>query len=99
VAKFKCFGMMVTNQNCIHDEINSRLNLDNACYHAVQNLLYSQLLPRNVKIKIYKTIILPVVLYECENWSFTLIVLVEESAEENVWTLEEGGNKRLEKIA
>jgi hypothetical protein len=25
-----------------------------------------------VKIKIYKTIILPVVLYGCENWSLTL---------------------------
>jgi hypothetical protein len=27
---------------------------------------------RNVKIKIYKTIILPVVLYGCETWSLTL---------------------------
>ena len=31
-----------------------------------------QLLPKNVKIKIYRTIILPVVLYGCETWSFTL---------------------------
>jgi hypothetical protein len=27
---------------------------------------------RNVKVKIYKTIILPVVLYGCETWSLTL---------------------------
>jgi hypothetical protein len=48
-----------------------RLNSGNACYHAVQNLLSSHLLSRNVKIKIYKTIILPVVLYGCETWSLT----------------------------
>jgi hypothetical protein len=45
--------------------------LSNACYHSVQNLL-SCLLSKNVKIIIYKTIILPVVLYRCETWSLTL---------------------------
>jgi hypothetical protein len=39
---------------------------------AVQNLLSSRLLSRNVKIKIYKTVILPVVLYVCETLSLTL---------------------------
>jgi hypothetical protein len=34
--------------------------------------LSSRLLSRNVKVKIYKTIILPVVLYGCETWSLTL---------------------------
>jgi hypothetical protein len=34
--------------------------------------LSSRLLSRNVKVKIYKTIILPVVLYGCEIWSLTL---------------------------
>jgi len=38
----------------------------------VQNLLSSSLLSKNIKIKIYKTIILPVVLYGCETWSLTL---------------------------
>jgi hypothetical protein len=38
----------------------------------VQNLLSSRLLPKNLKIRIYKTIILPVVLYWCETWSLTL---------------------------
>jgi hypothetical protein len=37
----------------------------------VQNLLSSSLLSKNVKIKIYRTIILPVVLYGCESWSLT----------------------------
>jgi hypothetical protein len=34
--------------------------------------LSSRLLSRNVKVKIYKTIILPIVLYGCETWSLTL---------------------------
>jgi hypothetical protein len=40
--------------------------------HSVQNLLSSRLLSKNIKITIYKTIILPVVLYGCETWSLTL---------------------------
>jgi len=38
----------------------------------VQNLLSSRLLSKNLKIKIYRTVILPVVLYGCETWSLTL---------------------------
>ena len=38
----------------------------------MQNLLSSRLLSKNVKIKIYRTIILPVVSYGCETWSLTL---------------------------
>jgi hypothetical protein len=47
---------------------------EEACYHSVQSILSSHLLSRNVKVKIYKTIILPVVLYGCETWSLTLRV-------------------------
>ena len=50
----------------------SRLKLRNACYHSVQNLLSSNLLSKNLKIKIYRNIILPVALYGCETWSLTL---------------------------
>jgi len=38
----------------------------------VQNLLSPNLLSKHIKIKIYRTIILPVVLYGCETWSLTL---------------------------
>ena len=65
-------GKTLTNQNSIQEEIKSRLKLGNAYYHSVQNLLSSSLLSKNLKIKIYKTIILPVILYGCETWSLTL---------------------------
>jgi hypothetical protein len=62
--------MTVTNQNLIQEEIK-RLN-GNTCYHSVQNLLSSHLLLKNLKIRIFETIILPVVLYGHETWSLAL---------------------------
>ena len=65
-------GTTLTNQNAIQEEIKSSLRSGNACYHSVQNILCPRLLSKNLKIKIYRTIILPVVLYRCETWSQTL---------------------------
>jgi hypothetical protein len=64
-------GTTITNQDLIQEKIK-RLNSGNACYQSVQSILSSRLLYRNIKIKIYKTIIFPVVLYGCETWSLTL---------------------------
>jgi uncharacterized membrane protein len=72
VAKFRYLGMTLTNQNGIHDESKNRLNRRNACYYSAQNLLSSRLISKNLKIQIYKTVILSVVLYGCETWSLTL---------------------------
>jgi hypothetical protein len=72
VAKFKYLGTTLTYRNDIRDEIKSRLNSGNAYYYSVQNLFSSCLILKNIKIKIYKTIILPVVLYGCKTWSVTL---------------------------
>jgi hypothetical protein len=65
-------GKTVTNENCIYEEMRCRLNLGNASYLSVQNLLSYCLLSNKVKFKIYKTIILPVILYGCEILSVTL---------------------------
>ena len=61
VEGFKYLGTKLTNKNSIQEEIKSRLKLGNACYYSVQNLLSSSLLSKKLKIKIYRTIILPVV--------------------------------------
>ena len=54
------------NKNSIQEEIKSRLKVGNACYYSVQNILFSSLLSKKLKIK------MPVVLYGCETWSLTL---------------------------
>jgi len=72
VEDFEYLGTTLTNQISIQEEIKSRLKSGNACYHSVQNLLSSSLLYKNLKIEIYRTIILPVVLCGCETWSLTL---------------------------
>jgi hypothetical protein len=71
VSQFKYFGTTVTNQNLIQEEIK-RFYSGNNCYCSVQNLLSYGLLSRYVKVIIYKTIILHVVLYGCETLSLTL---------------------------
>jgi len=72
VEEFKYLGTTLTNQNSIQEEIKSRLQSGNASYHLVQNLLFSSLLSKNLKMKIYRTIIFPVVLYGCDPWLHTL---------------------------
>jgi len=72
VKEFQYLGTTLRNQNSIAEEIKSRLKSGNACYHSVQNILSSRLLSKNLKIKIYRTIILPVIWYGCETWSLTL---------------------------
>ncbi|KAJ4446013.1 hypothetical protein ANN_12699 [Periplaneta americana] len=71
VEKFKYFGATVTNINDIREEIKRRINMENAYYYSVEKLLSSSLLSKNLKVRIYKTVILPV-LYGCETWTLTL---------------------------
>jgi hypothetical protein len=72
VSKFKYLGTILTDQNYMHEEINSRLNSANVCFLSVHSPLSSRLLTRKLKVKMYRTIIRPVVVYGCETWSVTL---------------------------
>ena len=64
MEKFRYLGVTVglTNTNDIREEIKRRINMGNACYYSVEKILY-HLLSKKLKVKRYKTIILPVVLY------------------------------------
>ena len=68
------WGTAETDRNAVQEEIKSRLKSGNVCYtyRSGQNILSSSLLYKNIMIKIYRTIILCVVLYGCETWSLTM---------------------------
>ncbi|KAJ4426359.1 hypothetical protein ANN_27173 [Periplaneta americana] len=72
VENFKYLGATATNVNDTREEIKRRINMGNACYYSVEKLLSSCLLSKNLKVRIYKTVTLPVVLYGCETWTLTL---------------------------
>jgi len=72
MEEFKYLVTTLTNQHIIQEEIKSKLKSGTACCLSVQNLLSSSLLSKNLKFRIYRTIILPVVLYGCETWSRAL---------------------------
>jgi hypothetical protein len=73
VEEFKYLGTTLTNQNSIEERIKSKFKSGNAWYYSAQNFLSSSLLSKNLKIiKLYRTIILPVVGVGVKTWSHTL---------------------------
>ena len=72
LEEFKYLVTTVTHQNSSQEEIKSRLKSGNAFCHSVQYLLSSSLLRKNLKIRIYRAIIVSVALYGCETWPLTL---------------------------
>jgi hypothetical protein len=90
--------MTVTNTNFIQEEIKRTMNSSNACYRSVQNVLSSCLLSRSVNIRVYKIIILPVILYGFETWSLTLREEYRLSVFENRFLRRIFGPKRDEVI-
>ncbi|KAJ4440411.1 hypothetical protein ANN_08552 [Periplaneta americana] len=72
VEKLKYLGATVTNINDTREEVKRRINMGNAYYYSVEKILSSSLLSKNLEVRIYKTVILPVVLYGSETWTLTL---------------------------
>ena len=74
VKTFKYLGSLLRNKNSIHEDIKYRLKAGNACYllFSTNTFVLSTSLFENLKIKIYKTIIFPVMLYGCKTCSLTL---------------------------
>ena len=68
VNKFKYLGTTLNGNNSIEDEIKERIANGNRAYYANQSLIKSKFISKEAKIRIYKTIIRPVVTYACETW-------------------------------
>jgi hypothetical protein len=63
VEQFMYLVTISRNENCIDEEIKSRLKSGNACCHSVQNLLSSSLPSKNIKIMKSRSVIMPVFLW------------------------------------
>jgi hypothetical protein len=71
VNKTKYLGTIVSKDNLIEEEIKERIAAGNRASFANQKILQSKLMSRKIKMKLYKTLIRPVVVYGCECWILT----------------------------
>ncbi|KAJ4452338.1 hypothetical protein ANN_03863 [Periplaneta americana] len=72
VEKFKYLGATVTNINDTREEIKHRINVEMPVIIRLRSSYHPVCCQKNLKVRIYKTVILPVVLYGCETWTLTL---------------------------
>jgi len=68
VKSFKYLGLIVKGNNSIEEEIKGRISLGNKAFYANEDLFKSKLLTKNSKLRMYKTLVRPVVTYACETW-------------------------------
>lgn len=61
--------MVITQDNELKTEVSSRIQLANKGYYGLEKILKSRTLSKNLKIKIYMTLLRPIVLYGSEMWS------------------------------
>jgi hypothetical protein len=71
VSNFKYLGVDVNESANSHEEINRRIIAGNKCYFSMAPLFKSKLLSRKTKIRLYKTLVRPIVLYACGAWAST----------------------------
>ncbi|KAL4084248.1 hypothetical protein QTP88_028073 [Uroleucon formosanum] len=68
VSHFNYLGSILTNDNNIKVEIDTRLKKGNNCYYGLGKVLSAKAVSKNLKVQIYTTLIRPVVLYGSETW-------------------------------
>jgi hypothetical protein len=95
VDNFKYLGALVTSQNETETDIKDKIAAGNRCFRAFNKMLGTRYLSKNtsMKIRTYKTIIRPVILYGNETWTITgkmasTLMTWEKDFEENLWTEE-----------
>ena len=71
VPEFIYLGTLISNDNSVQKEIQRRILAGNRTYFAATSLFRNRLLSRATKIRLYKTLIIPVVTYGAETWTMT----------------------------
>jgi len=69
VSQFKYLGSIITQDNELKTEVSSRIQLANKGYYGLKRILKSRTLSKNLKIRIYMTLLRPIVLYGSEMWA------------------------------
>jgi hypothetical protein len=64
-------GALITSQNEVEADIKGKIAAGNRCYRSFSKILGTRYISKNMKIRIYKTIIRLVVLYSSETWAIT----------------------------
>lgn len=72
VQSFKYLGSILNTTNEIEEEIKMRTLQGNRCFFALKQLFRSPILSRSTKLRVYKTILRPVVMYGSETWTTTI---------------------------
>jgi len=68
VQSVKYLGSTVNQNNTIEEEIKERLIAGNKAFYANQKTFQNKLLSKKSKLKLYWTLIRPIVTYACETW-------------------------------
>ena len=72
VQSFKYLGSILNVTNDIEEEIRTRITQGNRSFYALKHLFKSSLVTRATKLRLYKTVIRPIVMYGSETWSLTV---------------------------
>jgi hypothetical protein len=66
---FKCLGSIITSRNEIEYDIKDKIAAAIRCFHALNKTLSKRYICKGTKIRTYRTVTGPVILYSCENWT------------------------------
>ena len=89
---FKNLGSNITQNNNVTLEIQERIASGNRCFYALSKIMKARYISKKLKIRVYKTIIKPIVVYGSESWTLTkfncnmLAAWERKNSKENFWT-------------
>jgi hypothetical protein len=82
VSRVKYLGTIVTKYNLIEEEINERTATGNRAFFVNRKIFQSKLTTKKTKIKLYKALIRPIIVYGSECWVST------ENIKQKLWVFE-----------